>query len=178
MAGLHWWSPNARESYVFAQLLAAAAPARLGPIYVTAGAGGGDVNPDTAGVWVPLAGPGGIAVPAAAGDRLSCTARFLSSDAGGATYDLAVAVAGALVWFASSGSTTPALEGDPALYPVGGTLAGKAAVAQLVVGAPQLEGDGAVHFVLAIKAAGTGKTYYCADYPLRWAAVNHGPAPT
>jgi hypothetical protein len=150
-----------------------------GPTYVTAGAGGGNTNPNTGGAWQQLTGPGELAVPAVAGDRVECTVRFLSQDSGGSTYDLAILNAGALVWFASSGGAAPALEGDPAMYPQSGALIGKTGMAALTVGAGHIDVDGAVHWVLAIRTTGAnGLTYYSALYPFRWAAINHGqPAP-
>jgi hypothetical protein len=151
----------------------ATAPLVTGPVYVTSGTTGGDVNPTTSGAWQAHAGVGEIAVPAAAGEHVECVARYLSSDVAGTTYDLAVAVAGTLVWFGSSGDATPASEGDPAMYPVGGNFTGKTGHAALTVAPGHIDGDGAVHFVLAYKSNGTGKTYYSTAYPFRWRAVNH-----
>jgi hypothetical protein len=150
-------------------------PRAVGPLHVTSGAGGGDTNPNTGGVWQQLTGPGEIAVTAAAGDWVECTARFLSQDSGGSTYDLAILKAGSLVWFSSTAAGAPGIEGDPGMYPVNGSFTGKTGVSGLVAGAGHIDTDGKVHFVVAMKAAGSGKTYYSADYPFRWYAKNLGP---
>lgn len=142
-----------------------------GPTYVTAGTVGGDTNPNTSGAWAQLTAVGEVAVAAAAGNYVECVASFLADASTSAFYDLAVKVTGALVWYASSGTNTPATEGDPALYP--SLRPQGAAVASLIVQAGHLDG-GSVHFVLAIKSNATGKTYYSTSYPFRWRAVNYG----
>jgi hypothetical protein len=146
-----------------------------GPVYVTSGLAGGNANPNTASAWVQLAAVGEVAIAATAGDHLEVCADFLSRDSNATDYDLAVLTAGVLVWFGSSGSSSPAAEGDPSLYPSGGDLVGKHGRASLTAQAGHIDLDGWMHFVLAVSSSnGTGDTYYSAAYPFRWVARNFG----
>jgi len=142
--------------------------------YVTTGTSGGDVNPNTAGVWAQLTGPGEIAVLAAVGELVEASARFLSSESSSSFYDLAIAKSGA-VWYGSSNGSSPAIEGDPSAYPITTGLNVKQITVAVIATAGMIDVDGKVHFQLYIKTAGAnGKTYYTANYPFRWRAMNYG----
>lgn len=145
----------------------------VGPVYVTSGSAAGNTNPNTSGAWVQLTGVGEVAVPAAVGDLVECSASFLTQGASANFHEIAVKVGLSLVWFASTGTATPAVEGDPVLYP--SLQPHGAAAAALVAAAPQIDTDGKVHFVLAFNGSASGKTYYSTSYPFRWHAINYGP---
>lgn len=144
-------------------------------LYATTGTAGGDTNPNTSGAFAQLAGPGEIAIPAVAGDYVECHAGFLAAPANNAFFDLAIIKASSLVWFGSNATGTAATEGDPAMYPAVGVAAqGMNSTVGLTVTSTELDGS-QVRFVLAIKAAGSGKTYYSSSYPFRWRVINYGP---
>ena len=139
---------------------------------VVTGTAGGDVNPSTGGNFVELTGVGEIAINAAVGDYVELNANFLATDLNGVYFDFAVKKAGTLVWFGSSESTIPTVEGDPSLYPSLGPKGG--GFVSHIVGAGTLSVDGKIHFVLTIKAAGAGSTFYSSTYPFRWVLKNFG----
>lgn len=147
----------------------------LGWVWVITGAAGGNTPPDTAGAWEAFAPVGQLVVPAAVGDRVEVAVAGLFGLSSNTFWDVAVSVAGSLVWFSANGTSSASVEGDPALYPTSGTLAPAGHFAPLLVEAGHLSA-GAVTFALAVKSNGTGKCYCAADYPFRWRALNVGPA--
>jgi hypothetical protein len=139
---------------------------------VTTGTPSGNTNPDTSGAFLQLNGVGEIAIQAAVGDFLELHANFLATDLNGVYFDFAIKKSAALVWFGSSETSTPSTEGDPSMYPTLGPK-GTGYVSH-VVEAGTLSVDNMVHFVLAIRAAGSGLTFYSTSYPFRWILKNFG----
>jgi hypothetical protein len=89
-------------------------------------------------------------------------------------FDPVVVVSGAIARAASSGTATPAAEGDPGLYPSTAVLfRGSTTVFSFTVQAGDLSG-GNVTFGLAHKGSGGGtpKVYASTAYPFRWRARN------
>jgi hypothetical protein len=140
--------------------------------YATAGTLGGDTPQDTAAAWQEYAGVPALAIPAEVGDTLKIQVSALISRSGSTYWDVAVRVAGALVWYGAHGSATPADEGDPVFDPYGGALTTSGHVAVLTV-APEHLTAGDVEFVMAVNSNATGKIYHSAAYPFRWAVTNY-----
>lgn len=141
---------------------------------VTSGLSGGDAPPDTSGAWVQHTAVGEISRAAAVGDFLTLDLALLVRGFDTTLYDVAIKVGSSLVWFVSSGTGTPSIEGDPALYPQHLVFQGLVTHVPLVVTSDHLD-TGSVRFMLAVKSAGSGLTFYGTTYPLRWTLVNHGP---
>lgn len=128
--------------------------------------------PDTSGTWAVLSGLE-LAIPAAVGDDVQLGVHAMRSDTPGSFVDVAVVVGSTPVRFLSSGTATPAVEGDPGWYP--GGFVGQSAPRGFAV-APGDRDGGNVRFVVVAKAAGTGTVYASAAYPFYWQADNRGPA--
>jgi hypothetical protein len=90
--------------------------------------------------------------------------------------DLAVIVGSSLVHFFATGTSSPAVEGDPAWYPGTSTLhyASKAGGRDLVVTSDHLDA-GELRVVVACKSIGGGIFYASTDYPFFWRITNSGP---
>jgi hypothetical protein len=136
----------------------------------------GDIIPqNTAGAWALLTGGPTLAIAAAVGDYVQFDIiggmRSLPS---ASMLDLAVIVGGAAARYASTGGASPALEGDPTMYPNPSEFLGLRITFEFVVEAGDLSG-GNVTFGFACKSNGTGNLYASANYPLRLRAINHGP---
>lgn len=159
----------------------------LGTVTTGGGGGGGSVtasrgyytagltlqNTGGVGVWQPVAGLV-AAIPAVVGDSVEWSPSFMWAPPGGTQFlDLGILVGGSVVRFASTGTGTPAVEGDPALYITPGTYRSSGAVFSLEVEAGDLDA-GSVNFVLATAGTGTGTLFGSAGFPFRWAARNFG----
>lgn len=139
--------------------------------YVTTG----DIAvPNDAG-WTPVSGLS-LAIPAAVGDDLEVFLNCMLHSGGGADnfYDLVVLVGGSIVRAASTGTASPATEGDPALYPSTNVLFRGSTTS---FGFTAVSGDisgGNVTIGLAHKGPGGGtpKVYASTSYPLRWRIRN------
>lgn len=137
--------------------------------YVTAG----DITlPNTSGAWQTLAGIPSLALAAAVGDHVTVEWAALRSEIGTGFLDVAIVVGGSHVWYASSGTGTPAVEGDPGWYGAN-AFHPHAGAAFLTLTSDHVSG-GNVTFVVAVKAAGSGTLYASSSYPFRWRAMNHG----
>lgn len=141
--------------------------------YVT---GGNTTIPDTGGVWEAIPGFE-LALPAAVGDYVDLSATFLYQPNAG-FLDAAVIVGSTLVRFASSDAGTPAVEGDPGLYPLPATYRTTGGGGWGFQVTPDEQDGAVVRFVLAgMRSGGTGGTVFSsAAFPFRWHAINHGPA--
>lgn len=96
--------------------------------------------------------------------------------ASGGFFDLAILVSGIPVRYASSGGPTPALEGDPALYPDTGFRGVNGLSWAQVVEPGDLDAGTVTIGFAVINPNGGGKIYAHPDYPLRWRLANYGPA--
>lgn len=134
----------------------------------------GNIVPQAAAAWAAVTGGPTISIAAAVGDYVALDVLGSLVKALSNTFlELCVLVGGAPVRYGSTGTATPATEGDPAFYAdVNFTKHGLGM--GLVVAPGDLSG-GTVTFGFATKGVGTGTTIYSStDYPLRWRAMNYG----
>lgn len=144
-----------------------------GGVVVTRGvySGGNPTMPNDA-AYVPLDNLTG-SIPAAVGDNVEWTPSFMWQPTASQFLELAVIVGGVPVRYGSTGTGTPSVEGDPALYPDPGTYRSAAPVLSFEVEAGDLDG-GAVNFALVSTGNGTGTVFSSASFPFRWTAKNFG----
>lgn len=135
----------------------------------------GNITPqDTGGTWQQLTGGPTLVIPAAVDDYLSVELMAVLMTLSTATfYDLAVLNGASLVRFGSSGTGTPASEGDGSLYP-DASFPRSGTVFDFVAGAGDING-GNVTICFATKSGGAG-VLHAGFYPLRWRIMNHGAA--
>jgi hypothetical protein len=133
----------------------------------------GDINPmpNTSAAWQKL-GAFELAIPAAVGDHVQLEASGMRNQSS-ALVDFAIMVGSSLVWFSSTGTGTPATDGNPGWYAVANFWP-HGGPAWLTVGPGHLDG-GNIRWVIATKAAGTGIFYASPTWPFRWRAINKGP---
>jgi len=136
----------------------------------------GDITlPNTSGAWEVLnqttGDPLQISIQAAEGDYIDVSVRGMRGHNTSGYLDLAVVVSGSIVRYLSSGTGTPLLEGDPALYPAAAfhTIPGPRG---FVVGLGDLDG-GMVTVAVAVRGAGSGVLYASASYPWYWRLMNY-----
>lgn len=123
--------------------------------------------------WQVLANLTG-SIPAAVGDNVEWQPSFMWQPTASQFLELAVVVAGTIVRYGSTGTATPSVEGDPALYPDPSTYRSAGPVLSFEVEAGDLDG-GSVNFALVSKGNGTGTVFSSASFPFRWTAKNYGP---
>lgn len=117
------------------------------------------------------------AIAAAVGDYVVFTPSFLCNPAGASFLDMAVSVAGTFVRYSSSGTDTPATEGDPGLY-ADPAFVSMSPTFDLVVTSGDLSA-GTLTFALVYSGAGTTMVVHASEtYPFRWHAINYGPPTT
>lgn len=134
----------------------------------------GDVAfPNTLGAWQAVAGISAPAIPAAVGDFIEVAFTALFDFAATSFVDVAVSAAGSLVRFMATGTGTPAVEGNPGLYP-DPAFDGYFGTQGFTVAAPDISG-GNVTVVLAVLATGSGLIKCSAAFPVRWIVKNYGP---
>lgn len=124
--------------------------------------------------WAPVAGVS-WSIPAVAGDDVTTTVRLLIDVTTGGTdyFDLAVLVAGVPVRCASSGTATPATEGDVALYPSTSVrFRGSETGMDFTVQAGDLSGGNVTFGLIHKGGAGAAKVYRSDAFPLRYTARN------
>jgi hypothetical protein len=134
---------------------------------------GTDVTVPADAAWAAVSGVT-WSIAAVAGDEITVDVRMLIDVAAATDYfDLAVMVSGAPVRCASSGTATPAAEGDPALYPsVNVRFRGSSTGMSFTAQSGDISG-GVVTFALIHKGgAGAAKVYRSDAFPLRYCARN------
>jgi len=158
-----------------AALAALATKPTVRSAYITTG----DVAlPDTSGAWSRPGEANGLPagftldLPAAIGDWVELGIHAMKSDNTQAFLDGAVLVGTSVVRYLASGTSTPAVEGDPAWYPP--PFKGVTTSRGFIVEAGHLD-SGSVKFILANKTAGGGTLYASASFPFHWVAKNLGP---
>lgn len=137
----------------------------------------GNLTPQNTGsAWQALSGGPTLVIPAAVGDYIAADIMGMLVTPNASTFlDLAVVGAGAaLVRFASSGTGTAAVEGDPAFYP-DASFRGHGQVFDFVAQAGDIDG-GNVTICIAVNSAGVGTVFASTAFPLRWRVLNHGAA--
>ncbi|GGN40493.1 hypothetical protein FHR83_007026 [Actinoplanes campanulatus] len=138
--------------------------------YVTTG----DVTPQTIGSWAALTGGPTFSIAAVAGDAVEFSWAGLQATATGLFWDLCVLVDGSPVRYASTGTGTPAIEGDPGLYP-DSAFRSKPGLGMVVTCESGDLSGGTITFGFAIlNPSGGGKLYAGAAYPLRYRVANWG----
>jgi hypothetical protein len=146
------------------------AAAAVKPRVASARITSGDVTlPSTSGAWQALSGFE-LSIPAAVGEWVEISVSALRSHVTNAFLDLAIIVGSSLVRHLSSGTATPAVEGNPGWYGDSGfpVINGPQG---LLVASGDLDG-GSVRFVVAVKAAGAGTLFASTNYPFYWQAKN------
>lgn len=141
--------------------------------YVTSG----DVTPqNTSAAWQLLTGGPTFSIAAAAGDEIEFVWAGMRQPASSLFWDLAVIVSAAAVRYASSGSGTAAVEGDPSMYGDTATFRPSPGLGMAFVAASGDISGGNVTIGFAINSASaTGKLFASSNYPLRWHLTNFGP---
>jgi hypothetical protein len=132
--------------------------------------------PNTAGAWEVLAGVS-LSLPAAVGDYVEIGMAGMRSPTSGMFLDACVVVSGAPAMFLTTGTGSPAVEGDPSWYPPeGGTVPypSQDAPRGFVVEAGHLSA-GSVVFGIAAKGSGSGTLYASTSFPFYLNAKNFGP---
>jgi hypothetical protein len=144
-------------------------------IVVTRGAiTSGDVVPTNVGATWTSSGLT-CTVAAAVGDYVEFQPSCLIDPAGTTSFDIALLVSGSAVRYASTGTDTPAVDGDPGLYGDATFLGNGGGRFDLVVMSGDLDAGNLVFALMYAGAGTTGKMYASASYPFRWRAVNYGP---
>jgi hypothetical protein len=138
---------------------------------VTDGIGLGNPLPTTGATWQQYAGVGQLVIAAAPGDVLELAGAWMTLAESDTFYDVAAIVDDAPVWWGSSGAATPAVEGDPALYP---GLRPVGFYVEMPVDEQHLDG-GLVHLALMVRTINSnGKLFHSATFPFRWRVINLG----
>lgn len=145
------------------------------PTFVRAHVTSGDIVMTTDASWTIVPGLS-LALPAVVGDDVELVMSCMVSNGPGADnfYDLAVISGGAIRRVSSSGSVTPAIEGDPSMYPdTDINFRGTTSLLSFTVTADDLD-SGNVTFGILHKGPGGGtpKIYASTAYPFRWRARN------
>jgi hypothetical protein len=134
----------------------------------------GYIVPQAAAAWASVTGGPTISMAAAVNDYVSLEVLGMLLKTTSSTFlELAIMVGGVPVRYASTGTATPSVEGDPAFYSDFNFRTPGLGFA-LKVASGDLSG-GTITFGWAVKGVGTGTTIYAgADYPLRWRIMNYG----
>jgi hypothetical protein len=132
---------------------------------------------NTSGGWAVLTGGPTLTIPAVAGDYISAEIMgVLIQPNSGTFYELAV-INGTPVRYGSTGTSTPAVEGDPALYPDAAFQGRGGPVLDFVAQAGDINaGNITIGIAVNSTASGSRTLYASAAFPLRWRVINHGQA--
>ncbi len=147
------------------------------PVAVVAGrVSTGNVVPQNTGgnVHVLTGGPT-FAIAAAVGDRIRADVVYLTERNINTFYDLAVIVGGVAVRYATTGTSTPPVEGDPGMYPDQPSYQGRPGPFVFTVESGDLSG-GNVTIGFVVKSAGGGQLFASTAFPLRYTLFNYGEA--
>lgn len=133
--------------------------------------------PNTSGSFALPGQPNGLpldfvlSIPAAVGDWVEISIHGMKGDNTQSFFDAAVRVGSTAVRWMSTGTSTPAVEGDPGWYPPPfNTITSSRG---FVVEAGDLDGSDVV-FVLGNKSANAGTLYASATFPFYWQVKNLG----
>lgn len=131
--------------------------------------------PDTAGAWAKPGDAAGLPVgfrltltDVQVGDWVEIGVRAMRSDTTSAYVELAVQVGSSIVRYLTTGTGSPAFEGDTSWYP-NNTFRTQSAPAGFFVTSGDID-SGQIRFVLANKSAGSGTLYASSQYPFWWVA--------
>jgi hypothetical protein len=148
------------------------------PVAVTSGyvTTGNVAAQNTSGAWQLLTGGPTVAAAAAVGDRVRFDWSALFERNINTFWDVAVVVSGAAVLYQASGTNTPAVEGDPGIYPDIPSFPGRPGPWSFTVEAGHLSG-GLLTIGFALKSSGGGQLLASSSFPLRYVFTNYGEAP-
>jgi hypothetical protein len=148
------------------------------PIAIVAGrVSTGNVTPQNTSAAVQLlTGGPTFSIAAAAGDRIEADVNYLTARNGGTFYDLAVIVGGVAVRYCTTGTSTPPVEGDPAMYPDQPAYQGRPGPFRFTAEAGDISG-GNVTIGFVVLSQGNGLLYANTAFPMRYALTNYGEAP-
>lgn len=135
--------------------------------------GSGSTLPDTAGAWAVVSGFS-LSIPAAVGDWVQLGVHAMRSATATASLDVAVVVSGTIVRYLASGTSTPALEGDPGFY-LSSSFVGQSAPRGFIAVSGDLDSGNVVFRLVAKTSAAAGTVFASSSYPFYWAAENKGP---
>lgn len=135
----------------------------------------GSVTPQTTASFAAVTGGPTASIAAAVGDKVEFSWSGLLDNASGLFYDICVIVGGAAVRYASSGTSTPAVEGDPGMYQDTVDFRPQNTLGMaLTVASGDLSG-GTITFGLAVlNPSGGGQIYASTAFPWRWMIRNYG----
>jgi hypothetical protein len=140
--------------------------------YVTAG----DVTTTNVGAtWTLHTNLDDFSIAAVVGDRVEFIASFLGDLVGTNFLDAVVVANGSIVRYGSTGTATPATEGDPTAYREASSehIRGLGPV-RVTCQSGDLHG-GNITFGIAYRGTGTTSTIFAGtNYPLRWQITNYG----
>ncbi len=161
---------NPADAAAFGQL-----PAAYKPAVRSAWIASGDTSlPNTSSAWEALPGFE-LDIPAVVGDWVEIGVHGMRSDTNTAFVDIAVVTGGVsntIQRFLATGTGTPGFEGDPGWYP-NNNFSTQSSPRGFVVTSNDLD-TGAVRFVVAVRAGGSGTLYSSSNYPFYWRAINLG----
>jgi len=146
----------------------------LPPIVRSAYITSGDVTlSNTSNAWQALSGFE-LSIPAAVGEWVELAPSFMwLPSAGDAFLDFGVQVGSSIVRYLSSGSSTPAAEGDPALYIYPSSYRTSGVSGSGFIVTPGDLDAGNIRFILAYKTtSAVGTVHASANWPFRWRALN------
>jgi hypothetical protein len=131
----------------------------------------GDITlPNTSGAWALLTGIPELTIPAVVGSELEVLVHAMRSYTGSGYLDVVV-VTGAtptVQRYLSTGTSTPAIEGDPGWYAQASFMP-QSSGRSFTVASGDLDA-GNVRLRIAVKAAGSGVLYASGNYPYQWSA--------
>ena len=129
----------------------------------------GDIDPlpNTSGAWQAAAGFT-WSVPASAGQQITTAVKFMFRPVT-ANLDIAVLVGGSPVRYSSSGTATPAIEGDPSLYLTPGTYRTSGTTWSFTAASGDISG-GTITFAVMFKGPGDSILYGSTSFPFSWTA--------
>lgn len=131
---------------------------------------------NTSDAWALITSGFTLSVPAAAGDEIVFDASFLKQHVSNMFWDFGVIVAGAIVRFGSSGTSSPGFEGDPGQYPDSSTFRQWGSLGMAFLAEAGDISGGNVNIAVVVRSVSTGgKLYASANYPFRYRLANYGP---
>lgn len=131
---------------------------------------------NTSAAWALITSGFTMSVPAAAGDEIVLDASFLKQHVSNTFWDFGVIVAGAIVRFAATGTSSPGFEGDPGQYPDNSTFRQWASLGMAFLAEAGDISNGNVTVAVVIRSESTGaKLYASTNYPFRYRLANYGP---
>lgn len=134
--------------------------------------GSGATLPDTSSAWAVVTGFS-LSIPAAVGDWVELGVHAMRSATATASLDIAVVVTGSIARYLATGTSTPALEGDPGWY-LSNSFVGQSAARGFTVVSGDLDAGNVVFKLVAKTSAAAGTVHASSNYPFYWVTKNYG----